>query len=168
MSEPVEPVVIVVAPRGRQRARGGDCTVCHGSYFESHAHHGTSNQVSYSSAIDRSQELDDPSTACDQCHTPAGTKEGNFITLERAMHLKGCEDSCLGCHEINQNEPKCAACHIFMEKGRREEATCLICHMEPIKESAEVKALYNENVMAEMMLQSRKTITSLYKAVRRW
>jgi hypothetical protein len=35
--------------------------------------------------------------------------------------------------------------------------------MEPMKEGAEVKALYNENVMAEMMLQSRKTITSLYK-----
>ncbi|MBW1901861.1 MAG: cytochrome C [Deltaproteobacteria bacterium] len=98
-----------------------------------------------------------------KCHTPPGSKEGEFITLERAMHLKGCEDSCVGCHETNQSEPKCAACHSFMEKGRKEEASCLICHMEPGKEMTEVTALYNENVMAEMLLQSRKTITSLYK-----
>jgi len=98
-----------------------------------------------------------------KCHTPAGSKEGEFITLERAMHLKGCEDSCLGCHETEQSDPKCAACHIFMEKERKEMATCLICHMEQMEENAEVKAQYNENVMAEMMLQSRKTITSLYK-----
>jgi len=97
-----------------------------------------------------------------QCHTPAGSKEGDFITLERAMHLKGCEDSCLGCHIVNQREPKCAACHVFMEEGQVQDSSCLVCHMTAIQESTGTE-VYDDSVMAEMLLQSRKSMTSIYK-----
>jgi len=97
-----------------------------------------------------------------KCHTPAGTKDGKHITIERAMHQKGCEDSCLGCHETSQSEPECAACHAFMEKGRKQVSSCLICHVEPIQEGKRIKAPSDE-VMAEMLLKSRKIITSTYK-----
>ncbi len=97
-----------------------------------------------------------------KCHTPAGSKEGKYITLERAMHQKGYEDSCLGCHEINQSEPKCAACHAFIEKGRKQESYCLTCHMEPLQKSIEIGAPSDE-VIAELLIKSRKTITSTYK-----
>ncbi len=102
--------------------------------------------------------------SCTQkCHTPAGAREGQYINIERAMHQTGYNDSCLGCHETNQGEPKCAACHAFIEKGRVQESSCLICHMEPVRdEGIEIEALSDE-VMAEMLIKSRKTITSIYK-----
>jgi hypothetical protein len=31
---------------------GGDCTVCHGAYFDSHTHHTVYNQVSFNSTVD--------------------------------------------------------------------------------------------------------------------
>jgi hypothetical protein len=50
---------------------GGDCVVCHGSYFDSHTHHDTgTNQVAYNSGVDRSHESNQ--TPCANCHTQSG------------------------------------------------------------------------------------------------
>jgi hypothetical protein len=79
---------------------GGNCVTCHGSYFNSHTHHATYNQVSFSSTIDRSQQLDDPSTACDQCHTPSGglsTWTGTY----------------------NEHSADCTVCHNLVANGNQ-------------------------------------------------
>jgi hypothetical protein len=71
---------------------GGDCTTCHGTYFDSHTHHdGGNNQVIYNTTIDRSQELDDPSTACHQCHLePLSTWTG--VLSEHSSDCGICHD----------------------------------------------------------------------------
>lgn len=97
-----------------------------------------------------------------KCHTPAGSKEGKYVNLESAMHQKGHEKSCMGCHEINQREPNCAACHSLMTKDRKPEASCQICHMEPLRKNPHAAGL-NEKLVAEMLLKSRKATTGTYK-----
>lgn len=68
---------------------------------------------------------------CTKCHTLAGIKEGKHISIEQAMHQMGTEKTCMGCHEIKQDDKKCAGCHVFMERARKQEASsCLKCHMD--------------------------------------
>jgi hypothetical protein len=93
-----------------------------------------------------------------KCHTTAGSKDGDFVSLERAMHQKGYEKSCLGCHDINQNEPKCAACHESMAKDLKADSSCLLCHMKPLADPAE-----SNEIMAEMLLKTRKATADTYK-----
>jgi len=96
-----------------------------------------------------------------KCHTLLVIKEGEDINLERAMHQIGTGQSCLGCHEVNQHEKRCAGCHTFMEKGRKQESLfCFTCHMRPLQQST--GAPENPEVVAEMLLQSRKPITETY------
>jgi len=97
-----------------------------------------------------------------KCHTAKGSKDGDFVNIERAMHQKGYEKSCLGCHDINQKEPKCAACHALMPANRKLESSCLICHTKPSQENA-TAMVSDEKVFAEMLLQSRKAKTEPYK-----
>jgi hypothetical protein len=96
-----------------------------------------------------------------KCHTLAGTKEGKDVRLERAMHQIGTKKSCLGCHELDQRKKRCAGCHAFMEKGRKQGASfCFQCHMEPLQVSTEIEQ--KPEVIASMLLQSRKAITDTY------
>ncbi len=37
--------------------------------------------------------------ACGDCHTVAGSKEGGSVTLEKAMHSRSSQQSCIGCHD---------------------------------------------------------------------
>jgi hypothetical protein len=92
---------------------GGDCTVCHGSYFDSHAHHGTNNQVTFSSTIDRSQELDDPSTTCDQCHTPSGG-----ISTWTGVY--------------NEHSATCNTCHNFTADATGDPGTPVVATVDTI------------------------------------
>jgi hypothetical protein len=96
-----------------------------------------------------------------KCHTARGAKEGDYVNLERAMHQSGYKKSCLGCHEINQNDPKCAACHAFTGKERGLESSCLICHMKPQGNDSKAAAL-DDKILAEMLLESRKTTNDTY------
>lgn len=97
-----------------------------------------------------------------RCHTVAGTKQGEDVKLERAMHQIGTNKSCLGCHESNQREKRCAGCHAFMEKGRKQGTnTCLKCHMESLQVSTEVKQ--KPEALASMLLESRRAITDTYE-----
>ncbi|MDF1591554.1 MAG: cytochrome c3 family protein [Desulfobacterales bacterium] len=102
--------------------------------------------------------------SCVQCHTSEGAKEGKFIKLESAMHLKAKEQSCLGCHETNQRKPECAACHAFLAKDRRPESTtCQLCHMNPLS-GVSKNIAQDERQIAEMLLNSRKTKVLTYNA----
>ena len=97
-----------------------------------------------------------------KCHTLAGTKEGKDVKLERAMHQIGTTKSCLGCHESSQREKRCAGCHAFLEKGRKQGAWfCFQCHMKPLQLRTEVAQ--KPEVVAAMLLQSRKAITDTYE-----
>ncbi len=101
--------------------------------------------------------------SCSQnCHTTAGSKEGDFVNLERAMHQQGYEKSCLGCHEINQKDPNCAACHASMAKDKKFETSCLMCHMKP-QENIAKAAISDDKILAEMLLKSRKAVNITYK-----
>jgi len=101
--------------------------------------------------------------SCSQkCHNTTGSKEGDFVNLERAMHQQGFEKSCLGCHEINQKDPNCAACHAPMVKDNKFESSCLMCHMKP-KEKIAKAAVSDDKILAEMLLKSRKIINTTYK-----
>ncbi|QAZ68395.1 sulfate respiration complex hexadecaheme cytochrome HmcA [Solidesulfovibrio carbinolicus] len=64
-----------------------------------------------------------------KCHTPAGVKEGGFVTLEGAMHNVGATQSCAGCHAVAQKKPECAGCHDPMPKGIGGVDKCGSCHV---------------------------------------
>lgn len=64
-----------------------------------------------------------------KCHTPAGVKEGGFVTLEGAMHKVGATQSCAGCHAVAQKKPECAGCHDAMPKGVGGVDKCGSCHV---------------------------------------
>jgi hypothetical protein len=69
--------------------------------------------------------------ACSQCHTPAGKKEGNFITLEQAMHRPGAMEGCIGCHNAKKAARECAGCHEFLGRTTKsQEGSCTKCHVE--------------------------------------
>ncbi|MBN1903802.1 MAG: hypothetical protein JW927_01770 [Deltaproteobacteria bacterium] len=80
------------------------------------------------------------SGSCTQtCHTVDGSKQGNVITAEQAMHGPDSKRSCIGCHEINKKNKECSGCHGFMENGKNFNEICLKCHMD-IPESVDNKA----------------------------
>ena len=97
-----------------------------------------------------------------KCHIPTGSKEGKYINLESAMHQKGDKKSCLGCHEINQRQPNCAACHSLNAENRMLETSCQICHMKPLLKNSPATTM-DEKLMAEMLLKSRKAASGTYK-----
>ncbi len=75
--------------------------------------------------------------SCSSCHTVEGSAEGNFITLERAMHAtdiaKRGDDattpaSCVSCHTQNLERRECAGCHTILPNPPRTEAYCASCH----------------------------------------
>ncbi len=73
--------------------------------------------------------------SCTTCHTVEGKAEGNFVTLERAMHAtdiarrdKGnTPQSCVSCHEQQLRQRQCAGCHALV-KPARNAAWCAVCH----------------------------------------
>jgi len=90
--------------------------------------------------------------SCANCHTLTGIKEGNFVKLKDAMHQPDTPHSCLGCHEVNQQNENCAGCHAFLEKERKQESlVCMKCHMAPPKESTGVLYQAGETKLARMM-----------------
>ncbi len=74
---------------------------------------------------------------CSSCHTVEGSADGNFITLERAMHAtniaKRGDDtttpaSCVSCHTQNLERRECAGCHTLIPEPPRTEVYCASCH----------------------------------------
>jgi hypothetical protein len=98
-------------------------------------------------------------TSCAECHTVIGTKEGDFVRLEQAMHRLRTDASCLGCHTQAQADKSCAGCHAFIQGGlKRDTATCLTCHMEGAPVGSEITGKPEEAMLATMLLDARQKV----------
>ncbi len=73
---------------------------------------------------------------CSSCHSVEGKEEGNFITLERAMHAENIAKragdaktpvSCVSCHTQNLTRRECAGCHSIVQEPRAKDY-CGTCH----------------------------------------
>lgn len=68
-------------------------------------------------------------SACTDCHTVEGTKQGNFITLAQSMHDTTSDRSCVGCHQQRLlQKTECAGCHGAVPV--MQENTCATCHQD--------------------------------------
>ena len=65
---------------------------------------------------------------CNDCHTPKGSVEGQFISLEQVMHDKQSSRSCVGCHAEFTKQSDCAGCHAMMPEKRPKNDSCATCH----------------------------------------
>ena len=100
---------------------------------------------------------------CNSCHNLAGSKEGGDIKLEEAMHRVGNEQSCLGCHEIEQRQKECSGCHASLDKGlQKDTASCLKCHSEPL--SGGNGGSNKSELIARKLLDSRRAVTGTFRA----
>jgi len=80
--------------------------------------------------------------SCNKCHTLAGIKEGEFVTIVDAYHKSGSSRSCLGCHEQETRKPDCAGCHHLRMTGLAA-SSCATCHtgkMESLDQAARLPA----------------------------
>ncbi|MFZ7127750.1 MAG: sulfate respiration complex hexadecaheme cytochrome HmcA [Desulfobacterales bacterium] len=102
--------------------------------------------------------------SCNNCHTLAGHKDGDFVKLADAMHVIGDNASCIGCHAASQKDPKCAGCHAFMETARQQEVTsaCRQCHMEAAPPAGELTGSDAEKMMAAALLDARTPVSGTY------
>ncbi len=65
---------------------------------------------------------------CSECHTSKGHVDGGFITLEKAMHDKQSDKSCMGCHATITKQSDCAGCHDLMPEKQLNDFACATCH----------------------------------------
>jgi len=96
--------------------------------------------------------------SCQKCHTLSGTKEGQFVTFEQAMHLSPSKRSCQGCHAAEQAKPECAGCHSSMAKKKPDDASCNLCH-QPLP--GEVASQVRKDVVLTPQQQSGIAATLL-------
>ncbi len=77
-------------------------------------------------------------TGCTDCHTLKGEKEGDWVSLEEAMHRSKAGESCEGCHKEKQTAKECAGCHGSMVQTATKSPTyCNTCHLVPLVEKTE-------------------------------
>ncbi|UCF91084.1 MAG: hypothetical protein JSW39_22825 [Desulfobacterales bacterium] len=101
--------------------------------------------------------------ACVRCHTLQGTQEGKQVKLEQAMHRLNTQPSCLGCHQVNQRDPRCAGCHASISKSRPPEpSACRACHMALPVPNGDAALPSTSNMRAAMMLERRQPVTDTY------
>jgi hypothetical protein len=101
--------------------------------------------------------------ACVQCHTLEGTKEGEQVKLEQAMHRLNAPMSCLGCHELNQRDPKCAGCHAGIEKARQQDpSACQTCHVGNVTQILDSAQNTDEKLLAQLLLDARQPMTQTF------
>lgn len=66
---------------------------------------------------------------CVECHTQKGKKEGAFFTTEIAYHKNSSERSCIGCHQQEMKQVRCAGCHDAPRSSEiPSQGTCVVCH----------------------------------------
>ncbi len=70
-------------------------------------------------------------SACDECHTSAGSIKGGGVTLVDAFHKKTSQASCIGCHNSMKEDVLCAGCHDPMKDTSMSEDNCSTCHTGP-------------------------------------
>ncbi|MBQ9536357.1 MAG: Nine-heme cytochrome C [Desulfovibrionaceae bacterium] len=75
---------------------------------------------------------------CTTCHTVEGCAEGNFVTLERAMHATNIRqvkngrtpESCVSCHtKLYSQRKECAGCHSIVKPNHNAQ-WCAVCHQK--------------------------------------
>jgi hypothetical protein len=67
---------------------------------------------------------------CATCHTPTGSEEGSWVTLDQAYHGGDAIPSCGGCHRGAATTPPCGGCH--QVRGEvPASGTCRVCHVGP-------------------------------------
>ncbi|OEU70745.1 MAG: cytochrome c class III [Desulfovibrio sp. S3730MH75] len=105
--------------------------------------------------------------SCSECHTAQGSKEGAYITLDKAMHNPDSAQSCVGCHAIKQKDPNCAGCHELMAKKTiQSKATCAVCHEAPQNDTdpATLEASAKADVAAALIIERPTSPTMLETA----
>ncbi|MFH1983795.1 MAG: sulfate respiration complex hexadecaheme cytochrome HmcA [Pseudomonadota bacterium] len=94
--------------------------------------------------------------ACNECHSVDGKKEGQFITLEKAMHEVTQDASCMGCHDRKKTQSlQCVGCHGAMEKRKISQDACLSCHDIPPGIVAEDAGKNERTAIAVIALMTR-------------
>jgi hypothetical protein len=100
---------------------------------------------------------------CVQCHSLEGSKEGDNVTLQQAMHRLKVDQSCMGCHEAKLNNQSCAGCHTSFEKKRQQgTASCVNCHMVPPSRLTNEAQPAEEMRLAAETLDAREAVTVTY------
>lgn len=100
-------------------------------------------------------------TACSECHTATGKKEGEGVKLAQAMHDKGATSSCIGCHTTQKADKNCAGCHAMMSQSRQaSDATCQACHMPSEIEAATLQDTEKAAAAADRLLAARTATTT--------
>lgn len=101
--------------------------------------------------------------ACVSCHSLTGSKEGDNVKLEQAMHQLGAGSSCIGCHTEAQTDPRCAGCHSSIPKTRKQDAaSCITCHTSPPAGNTNPSNVVNDKAIAATLLSSRTPVTATY------
>jgi hypothetical protein len=102
-------------------------------------------------------------SACSDCHTVDGKKEGNFVNLGQSMHQIQNEASCVGCHTQKQSAPECAGCHTAaISKSSLKEASCLSCHTKGAPTDAAAIMTKASQTMAAEILKARSAVVGTY------
>jgi len=71
--------------------------------------------------------------SCASCHTVGGSRKGQQIKLETAMHQLKSRRSCRGCHAAAQAAGSCAGCHTAPTVPvSQDAAACVKCHKGPL------------------------------------
>ncbi|MCP3875728.1 MAG: cytochrome c3 family protein [Desulfobacteraceae bacterium] len=66
---------------------------------------------------------------CTDCHKADGSdQQGEFISLEQAMHKQDTNRSCLGCHQEQTKNADCAGCHFNVSANKDGSESCKTCH----------------------------------------
>lgn len=98
---------------------------------------------------------------CIVCHTLGGTKDGKFITLEKAMHARNDAASCMGCHDLKKADIACAGCHTPMAQKRLSEALCIQCHQADRRSLDTQLQPIEDAVLAKSLLEARKPVPAV-------
>ncbi len=99
-------------------------------------------------------------SACVECHTIQGSKEGDYVKLEQAMHRLKAQQSCMGCHDRKLQDRACAGCHTSFEKKRQQDPlACQNCHQAEII-PGEMSS--NQAQRAAKALEVRDSTTKMY------
>ena len=102
---------------------------------------------------------------CSKCHPITGIQEGNYISLEQAMHRIKAKQSCLGCHENNKQQKECAGCHSLIRKNiSYNDSACATCHIKKDQETDSKDGIEAIKLQSARLLKSRPLVINTFNA----
>ncbi|MCF8070207.1 MAG: hypothetical protein K9L30_16610 [Desulfobacterales bacterium] len=100
-------------------------------------------------------------TTCNKCHTIKGDDKGGQVRLSQAMHKSKTAQSCVGCHEIMQQQKDCAGCHTMAARNAKmDQAACKTCHMAPADKTVGTSAEADAAMAAALLAE--RTVSGTY------